>query len=530
MDHRLCSIPGGGSPHGGGRILSEPARKRVRWRALAVLALATAATLLWVRRSAASGQERSIASYVIGCVALLLLLAWLLWGAGLRRRGRLGVLGTVVCVCVVGAASVRIVGVTGDFRPVLAWRWSGEEIVDPVAEVVPSRTIRGAFPQFLGPRRDGSVVDPGLSRDWSAQPPVEVWRRGVGAGWSGFAVAGGVAVTQEQHGEREEVTAYDVGSGRLLWRHADRARYATTIAGVGPRATPTIVDGVAFTHGATGLVNALDLATGELLWQRHPARELGAPEPEWGRSASPLVVGGKVVLPVGGPGALLVALATADGGTVWTAADERVGYSSPVLLELAGHPQIVSFNAASVTGHDPASGALLWRQPFPSNQPNVAIPLALGGDRLLVSAGYGVGSKALQVEPGEGGRLGVRLLWESPRLKAKFTNPVRHGGAVFGLDDGRLVCLDPETGERLWRGGRYGHGQTLLAGDLLVVQAEGGEVALVAADPSGFRELARFRAFRGKTWNPPALVGRHLLLRTDSEAALFSLPLAFESS
>jgi len=506
--------------------VNEPARKRIRWTGLAVLVLATAAALLWVRRSAASGQERSIASYVIGCVALLLLLAWLLWGAGLGRRGRLVVLGLCAGASVAVAASVRIVGVTGDFRPVLAWRWSGVEEAEPVAKADAPRAIRGEFPQFLGPRRDGSVADPGLSRDWSAQPPVEVWRRGVGEGWSGFAVAGGVAVTQEQHGEREEVIAYDVETGRSLWRHSDRARYATTIAGVGPRATPTIADGVAFTHGATGLVNALDVETGELLWQRHPASEVGAPDPEWGRSASPLVVGGKVVLPVGGPGALLVALAAADGSTVWTAADERVGYSSPVLLELAGHPQIVSFNAASVTGHDPASGALLWRQPFPSNQPNVAIPLALGGDRLLVSAGYGVGSKALRIEPGEGGRLGVRLLWESPRLKAKFTNPVRHGGAVFGLDDGRLVCLDPETGERLWRGGRYGHGQTLLAGDLLLVQAESGEVALVASDPGEFRELGRFRAFGGKTWNPPALIGRHLLLRTDSEAALFALPLA----
>jgi outer membrane protein assembly factor BamB len=221
-----------------------------------------------------------------------------------------------------------------------------------------------------------------------------------------------------------------------------------------------------------------------------------------------------------------VALSARDGGTVWMAGDDRAAYSSPVLVDFAAGRQIVSLNASSVTAHDPVSGIVLWRYPFPSGQPNVAIPLALGGDRLLVSAGYGVGSKLLQIDPGERGSSRVRLLWESPRLKAKLTNPVSFAGSVFGLDDGRLVCLDPQSGERCGRGARYGHGQTLLVGDLLLVQTEGGEVILVEASPHELRELGRFRAFGGKTWNPPALFGRHLLLRTEAEAALFSLPLA----
>jgi outer membrane protein assembly factor BamB len=110
------------------------------------------------------------------------------------------------------------------------------------------------------------------------------------------------------------------------------------------------------------------------------------------------------------------------------------------------------------------------------------------------------------------------------RPSSKFTNLVVHDGFVYGLDDGVLACVDPGTGERKWRGGRYGHGQVLLVGDLLLVQTEEGELVLVEPRPDALRELGRFPVFAQKTWNPPALAGRYLLLRNDIEAALVELP------
>jgi outer membrane protein assembly factor BamB len=115
-------------------------------------------------------------------------------------------------------------------------------------------------------------------------------------------------------------------------------------------------------------------------------------------------------------------------------------------------------------------------------------------------------------------------LWRSPRLKLKFSHAVLYEGRIYGLDDGVLVCLDPKTGERCWKAGRYGHGQLLLVEDLLLIQAEDGEVVLVEPSPEQLLERARFRAFEGKTWNIPTLAGRHLLVRNDREAALFELP------
>ena len=154
----------------------------------------------------------------------------------------------------------------------------------------------------------------------------------------------------------------------------------------------------------------------------------------------------------------------------------------------------------------------------------MALPVPLPRDRVLLSAGYGIGAKLLEIATKNDGSLEARLVWESPRLKSKFANMIVHGGFVFGLDDGVLTCLDPGTGERRWKAGRYGHGQIVLARDLLLVQTEEREVVLVAASPESHRELTRFRVLDGKTWNAPALAGTVLLVRSDQEAAAYELP------
>ncbi|HEX4955140.1 MAG TPA: PQQ-binding-like beta-propeller repeat protein [Thermoanaerobaculia bacterium] len=398
----------------------------------------------------------------------------------------------------------------------------------PVPEVAgTSRTLAGAadWPGFLGPRRDGSAPDVRLARDWQARPPRQVWRIPVGAGWAGFAVVGGRAFTIEQHGEEEVATAYDLATGVRLWSHADRARYETTIGGLGPRSTPTVAEGRLFVMGATGRLRALDAASGRLLWLRDTLADNGAENPEWGKSVSPLVVDGRVVVGAGGPaGRSVVAYDAGTGEPAWAGGDDGPSFSSPIVATLAGVRQVVSFNANSLTGHSLDDGRVLWRYPWSAQQPNVSVPLVLPEDRLFASSGYGVGAKVLQIATGENGTQTANLVWESPRLKAKFTNVVQHGGRLYGLDDGTLVCLDPATGERCWKAGRYGHGQVILVGDLLLVATEEGELVLVEPVPEELRVLDTWRLFDGKTWNPPTLAGRYLLARTDREAVLLELP------
>ncbi|HXE51692.1 MAG TPA: hypothetical protein VN541_01710, partial [Tepidisphaeraceae bacterium] len=136
---------------------------------------------------------------------------------------------------------------------------------------------------------------------------------------------------------------------------------------------------------------------------------------------------------------------------------------------------------------------------------------------------YGLGAVMLQIKS-EGGTFSVHAIWESRHLKPKLSNVVVRGDNVYGLDDGILTCLDLNTGKRTWRGDSYGFGQLLRVDDLLLVQCENGDVALVEANPTAFHELTRFSAISGKTWTGPALSGHHLLVRNDHEAACYELP------
>jgi outer membrane protein assembly factor BamB len=392
----------------------------------------------------------------------------------------------------------------------------------PAAESAPE-TSRVSFPQYLGAARDGHVRGVRLARDWDAQPPKQVWKIPVGAGWSGFVIDRGVAVTQEQRGGDEMVVAYDLATGAPRWSHRDPIRYDSVIAGDGPRATPTIDGAYVATLGSTGVLNVLDFRSGRTLWRKDVVADNDAVSPEWGRSGSPLVYDGKVIVSAGGDGRTIVAYDLKTGERLWRAGTDGPGYAAPTVLTLLGRPQVVAFNRATMTGHDPGTGAVLWSQTWPGPI-NVAQPVRIADDLVLGSAGYGIGAKLTRLTAGEGGAITSAYVWESPRLKAKFTNPVLHEGFVYGLDDGVLVCLDVTTGERRWRAGRYGHGQTLLVGDLLLVMTEYGDVVLVEPTPEGHRELTKFTALDGKTWNPPAVAGKYLLVRSDKEAALYELP------
>ena len=539
------------------------------WPAALVLLLGG----LWIARIWLTGdairQFRIIGTIATTLLVTILLVVWLVFFSRLSRRTRLAGAAVAIALFALMPALFRIRGVTGDLQPIVEPRFgsavplpeppppapaaqptpavaaapaasvattgsaaapgpSGTPPAAPLASAAVSAGGTGSslpeFPQFLGPSRDGRLAGPRLARDWTARAPRRLWRQPLGQGWAGFAISGEIAVTQEQRGDEERVVAYELRSGRPLWSHADRARYETVIAGIGPRATPTIVGGRVFAMGATGILNALDLRSGARLWSRDVVKETEAQVPEWGRSCSPLVVDGRVVVIAGGTGGRrLVAYDAQSGETAWAAGEGGASYSSPTLATLAGRPQLVVLNGASVSGHDPATGAVLWEHPFPREQPNVALPLPLGPDRLLVSVGYGVGSKVYRV--GEtNGALRATLEWESPRLKSKFANLLAHGGFVYGLDDGVLTCLDPATGERRWKSGRHGHGQLLLVAGLLLVQTEEGELVLVDPSPDAYRELTRFQALDGKTWNPPALAGPLLLVRNDREAAAYELP------
>ena len=506
---------------------SKADSKGARWWLLIAIVAVTILASIWIWISdAGQRQEKVFQAVLVGMVSLLLVLGWLLLFSRLKWRIRIISLVVIVVAISLSIASLRVRGFTGDLVPILEWRWSktsGNSTL-PDFETTPELMTLD-YPQFLGPNRNATLHGIKLARDWSIRPPRLVWRQPIGEGWSAFAVVGNSAITQAQEGDTEKIVCYDLKTGSLKWSHGDPARFQTPPAGVGPRATPTIAGNRVYTLGATGLLNCLDFATGKSIWSTDIIRDNQSKVADWGISGSPLVINDLVVVSAGGiEGRSLAAYHKDTGKFMWGGGNDSAGYSSPQLRALAGIPQILIFNYKSVVSHDTGTGRVLWRFAWPSAE-SVAQPVPLPDDRLLVSSGYGIGSKLLHIQRDIDGKLKANLLWESRGLKAKFTNVVYRDGYIYGLDDGILVCLDISNGKRTWKKGRYGHGQMILVEDLLLLQAESGDVVLVEANSTSHVELGRFSALVGRTWNNPTFAAPYLLVRNDREAACYELPL-----
>jgi outer membrane protein assembly factor BamB len=199
-----------------------------------------------------------------------------------------------------------------------------------------------------------------------------------------------------------------------------------------------------------------------------------------------------------------------------------------MLAELAGVQQLLWYSGQGISGHDVENGRVLWSFPWTNSEQVICsqpIPQAGGKDQVFASNGYGKGSALVRVNQSANGSWSVEPIWQSRYMKTKFTSPILYQGYVYGLDDGILACLDLKNGKLRWKGGRYGHGQILLAGDLLLVLAENGIVVLVDPSPEALHQLGQFQALSGKTWSNPALAGKYLLVRNDHEAACYELPL-----
>jgi outer membrane protein assembly factor BamB len=381
------------------------------------------------------------------------------------------------------------------------------------------------WPGFRGPNRDDVIRGVQIETDWSKSPPVEVWRRKIGPGWSSFAVRGDLVYTQEQRGEDEDVSSYNLITGKLVWRHRDAARFWESNGGPGPRGTPAVSNGRVYTLGATGIVNALDANTGAVVWSRNAASDTGAPLPGWGFTSSPLVVNDVVIVAASGR---LAAYEGATGNPRWSLKTGGGSYSSPHLMTIGGVTQVLMLSSVGATGIAPADGTRLWDHSW-SGSPILQPARTSDGDVLITTGDMmgGLGTRRLAVARGSGGWT-VQERWTSKGLKPYFNDLVVHKGHAFGFDGSILSCIDLQDGVRTWKGGRYGNGQLVLLPDqdLLLVLSEEGELALVKATPDQFTELARFPALTGKTWNHPVLAGDVLLVRNGEEMAAFRLSLA----
>jgi outer membrane protein assembly factor BamB len=556
-------------------LLFSRAQWRYRIGAVAVILATAVATSFVIDISIATGHMgATFPIYVTPLLGLALVAAA---AAGRRRSARvrwtfLAVAAFVACAPM---ALVRTSGITGDGASDLHWRWSAtpeQRLIAhaPSDQTVSDRTATPApapasapphvakpavetktaaksdaappaekresdpdrpappaseaeWPGFRGPRRDSIIRGARIATDWATSPPVEIWRRPVGPAWSSFAVAGDLIYTQEQRGEEEIVSCYRLSTGEPVWKHGDPVRFWESNAGAGPRATPTLHGGRVYTMGGTGLVNALDARTGAMVWSRNAAADTGKETPAWGFTSSPLVVGDVVIVAAAGR---LIAYDAATGTQRWIGESGGGGYSSPHPARLEGVSQVLLQRGARTISVAPADGTPLWEHTWVPSASIVQPALAPDGGVVITTSDAmgGQGMKYLSVTRGSSGWT-VQERWTSRGLKPYFNDFVVHKGHVFGFDNNILSCVDLQTGERKWKGGRYGNGQLLLLADqdVLLILSEDGELALVSATPGKFAELARVPAIESKTWNHPVLVRDVLLVRNGEKMAAFRL-------
>lgn len=510
-----------------------------------VLAMAAGAVLA----SVAAHPSMKMGLFIFGLPVATT--AWALWAAVASKLSPATMRGGLVIVLLgVGGyfALLRLDGLTGAIKANIAWRWSptaeqrylarraADEAAAPSPTALPATLpatqpaaplalSAGDWPSFRGANRNSVYDGSPIRTDWNTRPPKQLWRHPVGPGWSSFCVVGDHVFTQEQHGDKEAVVCYDLNTGKELWEHQDIARFEESMAGPGPRATPTFDSGRLYTLGARGTLNCLDPLSGAVIWQHDVAADSGAPLPIWGFPASPLIYKGLVTVITGGNGKSVIAYDAATGKLAWAAGDGW-SYASTQVATLRGVDQLLLVTGSGLSSFDPTTGQALWSHnfPMPGQYARVVQPAVLNDHEVLLGSYFDVGTRKISVSH-DNGAWQTSTVWHARKFRPYYNDLVIHKGFAYGFDGSRFVCVDLASGAQKWSHHDYGNGQVLLlpAQDLALVLAETGQAALVDAKPDEFHEVANFAALEGKTWNHPVIAHNTLLVRNGEEAAAYDL-------
>ena len=372
----------------------------------------------------------------------------------------------------------------------------------------------GEWPQWRGANRDGISKETGLLKQWPEGGPPLVWKAtGAGVGYSSFSISRGRLYTMGLRGEREFVIAFDSATGKEAWATPHGGAFRND-RGDGPRGTPTIEGDSVYALGGAGDLSCLDAKTGRIAWTMNVLKKFGGANISWGISESPLIVGEKLLVNAGGPGASIVALNKKDGSVIWKSQSDRAGYSSAIQIEAAGKSQVVFFTHSRVVGLSLADGGLLWEYPRAANDvANAATPIARG-NRVFVASDYGTGAGLLEIKAGAKG-VAAEEVYFTKDMKTHHSTAVLVGDYLYGFSSSILTAMRFDTGVVAWKDRSVGKGSLVYADGNLYCLSENGVVGLVEATPTGYSEKGRFRIPQDNlpTWAHPVVAGGRLYLR-----------------
>ena len=374
------------------------------------------------------------------------------------------------------------------------------------------------WPQFGGPRRDFSVDTRELASTWPAGGPKQLWKRELGEGFSGIAVAGDAIYTMYQRGAFEFAIAMDAETGFTLWQSPYGAPITSSMSRApGPRATPLVLGDAVYTVGATGKLHRFDRRNGKVEWAHDLFETFKPPIQDEYYAASPLAYRDTIIVPVGAPGASVVAFEQKSGRVAWKALDFRISYASPILIDVDGQVQVVIVMESEVIGIDPANGRLLWTHPHANRtKTNVSTPVWGPGNLLFVSSAYDSGGRMLKLSR-QGDRTTVEELWYSRDLRIHVANAVRVGETLYGSsgDFGPtfFAAVDVRSGQTRWQQRDVVKASIINAAGRFIMLNEKGELLLATPGDAGLQIHATAQVLTPTSWTPPSLAGTVLYLR-----------------
>lgn len=390
------------------------------------------------------------------------------------------------------------------------------------AGAVPSPDPRPnvAWPQWGGPNRNFATAAADLATSWPAGEPPRLWERPLEDGFSSIVTDGTTLYTLYRDGENDVAVALDAATGRTQWETRYAAPFSelcTEQLGPAPRSAPLIAGDRLITVSAGGLMNSFERDTGSRQWSRHLLDGSADALRACGYSSSPLVYRNTILTTAGGHNRGVVALDTRTGNFVWQSQDFQNGYSSPILIDLDGRPELVVFTFGEIAGLDPETGALEWSRPHASDQGvNVTTPV-WGDDHLLfVSSAYNGGSRVLRLARANGA-VAVEEVWASKRVRIHFGNAVRIGPRIYASNgdfgSAPFAAIEVATGDMAWRDRSVTRSTLIAAGDRLVILDEDGNLAVATPGDAGLTVHAKAQILGERAWTAPTLSGTVLFVR-----------------
>ena len=383
------------------------------------------------------------------------------------------------------------------------------------------------WPQWRGPNRDGTLrayVEP---RSWPERL-TQRWKIDIGTGYATPIVVGSRVFAFSRQHENEVMRAVDADSGKIIWETSYPAPFkmnpATARHGPGPKSTPTYADGRLFTLGISGIVTAFNARDGKQIWQK-PAPPV---EPLFHTAQSALIDRGSVILHVGGHNqGALTAFDPATGAVKWTWNGDGPAYGSPIIADIGGTHQVITFSQNSLVGVDAANGQLLWSVPFQARSiTNSITPLVYDGRTVIVS-GQGKPLTAYTISK-RNDQWTADMAWENPQLSLSFSNAVLVGDAVFSMsamNSGQFFWADARTGKTLWTSSprQAGNAAVVHAGNLLFVLKDDAELMVARANPGTFEPIKTYTVADSATWPAPSISGNRIFVKDISTLALWTV-------